>query len=100
MWGYEKFWIILNFPGVDFGMMERGEHWKGPSNASISWREAGPMYRPFEISLPTTAWKWEWNSVTEGLFWGTWVTGTVGNPTLKPCRRPSTTKGYLYVRPA
>ena len=50
--GKEKFWMTQNFPGRPiFGIMERGEDWKGPRTCSIKGRGKGPRYLPLTSSL-------------------------------------------------
>ena len=52
--GKEKLWTARYLPGFPaLGTHDRGDDWKGPIRASISWRVHGPMYRPFPNSLET-----------------------------------------------
>lgn len=51
-WGNDKFWMSRNFPGFPgFGIMLRGDDWKGPRRDSISALENGPMYRALSNSV-------------------------------------------------
>ena len=44
LWGKEKLCMAQYFPGFDsLGMNDRGDVWKGPTSASSSACENGPM---------------------------------------------------------
>ena len=56
--GKEKSCTKRKAPGLcGFGMMDSGDVWNGPMQASSSRRVKGPSIRPFVFSLVMTRWK-------------------------------------------
>jgi hypothetical protein len=57
--GKEKSCIRRNFPGLlVFGIMDRGDVWKGPMAASSCALVNGPSCRCVEYSRCKMAWNW------------------------------------------